>query len=197
MRRRAFLVLGILLVPLCVATALLWARTFFVRDDLHVGRWEQSGQWYDDLHIRCGGQFLEVDLSRATPGMAAKVPGARGAGGVGGIRWTYERHAPTDQGLWSWVWWDHYVDVQPIGTAECWRIQLRPWLPMLASMLLILAWWEWRAVARRRADRSAGRCVVCGYDVRATPERCPECGTPVALRSSAPASPGVSTDTTG
>ena len=49
------------------------------------------------------------------------------------------------------------------------------WLVALAGAIAPVAWLR-RARWRRRIAK--GLCPKCGYDLRATLDRCPECGTP-------------------
>jgi hypothetical protein len=45
------------------------------------------------------------------------------------------------------------------------------------TALLPATWLTRRLLSRRRARRLAGLCPACGYDLRGSPGRCPECGT--------------------
>jgi hypothetical protein len=54
-----------------------------------------------------------------------------------------------------------------------------PYWPLLVPFLALpLA--RCRAHWRRARRRRAGQCLACGYDIRVTPERCPECGQTTA-----------------
>jgi len=54
-----------------------------------------------------------------------------------------------------------------------WRFDFTAIFALLGTLPWLIAHWP-----RRKKPRD-GYCIQCGYDLRATPERCPECGTVV------------------
>lgn len=63
-----------------------------------------------------------------------------------------------------------------------WSLNIAHRHALLTSAVLPLSWLIWLAWRQRRYRNRVerGLCPSCGYDRRASPERCPECGTSTA-----------------
>jgi hypothetical protein len=182
MFRRLFTVLSALSLLLCVATVMLWvsgqSKTLLSRSSAP-GRsfkitWGESSGVFVVTTFENPAQYGEHSGDPREAGWLATRRDSKGS--FAGVRWETvhlfdsNRHA-------GWLWMAHEGVVRIVSVS--------PGL-LAGAFALPPALWLARAVlmpGRRR--RRAGVCRSCGYDLRATPDRCPECGAvPAALRCS-------------
>jgi hypothetical protein len=64
-----------------------------------------------------------------------------------------------------------------VASAHWMNVQA-PWL-VIAPLACVPMVWLLTIGRRRVARLNAGKCLHCSYDLRASPQRCPECGKPV------------------
>jgi hypothetical protein len=159
---------------LCIATVGLWARSFWINDMLTLmtsrhtlALYSGRGRllFYADRNDDTGGyRTARAGLTWRSSERGYVVEAYR----LAGIDVTIRCGFSTAKGQWHGSqWWE--------ATAPCWFIAL---------VGAGLPTWSIRARRARRRP-SPGCCRRCGYDLRATPNRCPECGTPVPAKAPA------------
>jgi hypothetical protein len=169
---------------LCVAAVALWVRSYRAADRLY------------DVRSGAGGRYLGTDFIVAWRGRLIFTSGrldepAGGPDGANPHRLGYQT-MPLDAvqdptGTPAVVTWagfgsGRYPYGLGLGPSGTMRVVVVP-LYSVTFALAVLALWQARAwLGRQRARRAMGLCPACGYELRATPDRCPECGT-VAGRS--------------
>jgi len=184
MPRRRYTHLSAFSLVLCVAACALWIRSSNVCD---VYRTQSGGRVTSNLRAVSFGSFYPPSEFGYWCGPATRndyeydrSPGIRHDWRFLGFRWRV-----TDGGAVPGIIYVGIVLVPPRHQADQavifrwrkgWSVEIPHWF--LAVILAILPF-RWLRLRSKGAHRLNGFCHACGYDLRATPHRCPECGTAV------------------
>ena len=186
MTRRLLNFVTALSLLLCVAVVALWVRGYVVEDSLV---WQRAGSRHvfrsAPSHVILASNVSNWSGSplgwryETGPADPYAVAAARSAGSALNI-------GPGDTRVeWAHYGFAHWEWRSPRGNSI--GVLVVPvWSALAAAALLPVA----RAATKvhrsrkRRRTLSLGRGPACGYDLRATPGRCPECGTVAAVNTS-------------
>jgi hypothetical protein len=151
----------------------MWLRSIVVGDEI---RWYEHSENADLCVIAARG---EIWVSKYIYGPMSWVPSGHSYLEVSSQRidrvhetskhfgWPSGFHRRFDA-LGFGIYW---LETDDDGSGET-HFLFPIWFALLVAMPIPFYW------AIRRYYRSPpGGCAVCGYDLRATPDRCPECGT--------------------
>lgn len=182
MRRRLFTLLSAASLALCTATCVLWVRSYGGVDAFSGAAWEATVAVVDEIDY---GAWASVGRSHfyfrhmVRPRYDERVSGLADRAGEG-RDWNYRRR-PGRVGPTVWFWFRGEVNEVRPEEPDVLRSRLSITVPLgaLAGLFLLCpaigaSRCRRSLVGRRRARH--GLCPACGYDLRATPEQCPECG---------------------
>jgi hypothetical protein len=169
---------------LCVAVLVLWFRSQFVRDGVARAPDADTPVNTTVLVSNRGSLILfRISASWADPSWP--------------MRWSYSASEPEpvvgflDLKVYARAgfYWAH--DHPFTGPDESMRFLLVGVPLWLLAIVFGAAPTLW-LVRRRRHRYARGMCQRCGYDLRASPARCPECGMVLAVENNCNSSPSPS-----
>ena len=172
MLRRLYSLLSAVSLVLCAARCVLWVRSRGEADWLS---WRSPDRSVD--LVSSHGGLMARFASAARPGSFGEGSPIRHDTsdrpilGFGDIRPVGRVFREWGFGLWR-------MPITPGGfTGACWEVTVPCWSAAVLTSILPGAWLRSRVRSRKLRQRSAaGLCSSCGYDLRATPDRCPQCG---------------------
>jgi hypothetical protein len=166
--RRLLLVFSAISLALAIMLTVMWFQSYSDADNWYAFDGKVAFGTNTPVHGYLAFSdegWLSVDLFRSY-GIA---------GGMKNWRFAHHRYrvsgAPVQYGFQFVTGWPPSTGPLPFGSSQT-HVVFPYWLPIL---LLSLPAAIYLSIWLRRSK--PGMCPVCGYDLRATPDRCPECGT--------------------